>query len=339
MPKKSFRSSFTSCYLVPSDLYKPLIKCLNEVQFRDVERFNDDAITGKMQSISEGSISGQDVPPVVKVNEPITSKEIDQAKETFNPFLDDDENEESKKNDEEKVEEEDAVLSDSSFSSTTGTSKQQVDSVSQTPGVETATMTTQTDPPSPSVKKSEVALQTDATASNKDVETQTDGILDLKRCDKCNGLFQGSNKLIQHKKFFHNSADSSKRKKTPVNTSEMDWSTSNKRKSGGMPTMKVKTARASSNSSKIPKFRGEKRKRKQQSDDPDKKEKLQIQYTEGEDSIEDIEELKKGRKKSDLQKGSGTFDSFFADLKKNVVNSKKAKLTKSAFKKSFPHWM
>ena len=151
MPKKSFRSSFTSCYLVPSDLYKPLIKCLNEVQFSDVERFNDDAITGKMQSISEGSISGQDVPPVVKVNEPITSKEIDQAKETFNPFLDDDENEESKKNDEEKVEEEDAVLSDSSFSSTTDTSKQQVDSVSQTPGVETATMTTQTDPPSPPV--------------------------------------------------------------------------------------------------------------------------------------------------------------------------------------------
>ena len=80
-----------------------------------------------------------------------------------------------------------------------------------------------------------------------------------------------------------------------------------------------------------------KEKRKHRSDDPNGK--LHVRYSEGENVMEDIEGLKKGRKKTDLQGGSGTFNSFFSNLK-NVSNTKTVKAnSKAANQRSFPHWM
>ena len=47
------------------------MKTLNSVQYQDLERLNQNAEEGRISSISEGDGGGQ-LPPVVKINEPIS---------------------------------------------------------------------------------------------------------------------------------------------------------------------------------------------------------------------------------------------------------------------------
>ena len=89
MPRpKSFKSSFSCVYLVPEALHKALMTTLNSVQYKDVDRLNQSAMEGHIQTISEGDAGIPSLPPIVKANEKISEDRKEPSERIFEEFSD-----------------------------------------------------------------------------------------------------------------------------------------------------------------------------------------------------------------------------------------------------------
>ena len=284
------------------------MKTLNSVKYQDVDLLNQNAMEGKYASISEGENGVQNMPPIIKVNDKISEEKVEPEERIF---------EESGKNSDysdalPSLEKETVAQNQKDMS--TETEKIQIsEKDTQTLNNMVDTKDTQTQTFIPSSK--DFGVQSDVPKRN--FETQTDGMLSLKKCDKCNGLFSGMNNLLQHKKMFHKTPNQRLKRKNPVKNL--------KRKNSND---------IFENNSKVQKLtRGEKR--KAVDEDEGKGKKLKVSFAkEGEESIFDLtnkgkKKPSKSRSKEDLQNASGF---------KGIINSKNDSKQIKNNKLSFTHW-
>ena len=278
MPRpKSFKSSFSCVYLVPEALYHSLMKTLNNVQYQDVDILNQNAMEGKLASISEGEGNVQSLPPVVKVNEPIFEPNEETSERIFDEPNMDATNSDFIPNSEPNTIEEPIGTKDMSTGTdeesvgtkdmSTGTDEiQNTEKDTQTFDINKEEKETQTSVPSnfPQVQKQDMSTQMELPIK-KSIETQTDGMFSLKKCETCKGLFQGMDNLVKHQKLYHNSAGT--RSRNPAKRKTPDY----ERTDGKKKNLKVTFV-------------------------PDKKENTTVDLT-----INN----KKRRKKQDLQSGGG----------------------------------
>lgn len=326
MPRpKSFRSSFTCVYLVPENLYKPLMKTLNNIQLHDVDTLNTDASEGKFSSISEGSSSIPNLPPVIKLNKDKENNKDEIVNNSNEDEIVNNSNEDeivNNSNDEamnagfspesEMNTQDHSTTSNPVFSNNIGTGTDPVLMNEMSTGtdpignMEKDTQTFEVGKDAKETQTAEVSTKdfsTQVEPAKQDMETQTDR-LSLKKCDKCHGLFQGLNSLLQHKKLFHKG----RRAVRPL-----IFSTSTKRKHDEMDEP-------------------EKKREKGDITDPEEKKIPKVQFVKDNKatSIFDLTDTKKkGRKKEDLQSGSGT--------KRLITNN--GIITDANNKLTFTHWL
>ena len=311
MPRpKSFRSSFTCVYLVPENLYKPLMKTLNNIQLHDVDTLNTDASEGKFSSISEGSSSIPNLPPIIKLNKDKGSNEDEIVNNSNDEAMNSEPSPESEMNTQDHSTTSNPVFSNNI---STGTDPVLVNEMSTgTDPIDNMEKDTQTFEVGKEAKETQTAevstkdFSTQAEPSKQDMETQTKK-LSLKKCDQCHGLFQGLNSLLQHKKLFH------KARRNLHNIRPLILSASTKRKHNEM---------------------AEPVKKREKGDitDPEEKKIPKVQFVKDNKatSIFDLTDTKKkGRKKEDLQSGSGT---------KGLITNNGI-ITDANNKLTFTHWL
>ena len=276
------------------------MKTLNSVQFQDVDRLNQNAMEGNITTLGEAGNGGvQSLPPIVKLNEPITPEEKEEEREgrifdepptNLPPILEENEDAEDTGNYQKNE-----MVSKKDMSTETDNIKRS-DMQTQTPGPKLLELRTGSQTPKPQVQ---------------DSGNQTENpFIDFKKCDKCSGLFSGMDALIKHNELFHKTQA---KKQTP---SAATKAKAVKRKNENeVSDVQKKITKPSL---------GKKRSFDELMDDEisksEPKKKLKVKFADqGEETIFDKvtnQKKKKSRTKEDLQTGSGFFSNNFM---KNAV--------------------